>query len=120
MQFGAKEHFLKAGILYLAKGDSVDCKIACDRYDSQDPRFASSREGKLFRALVEAHEQQDVEAFSSALKEFDSLSPIDSWKVHFLYNVKQQLGGGGGDHAANATASNVAGIAESSADIDLT
>eukprot|EP00923_Selenidium_pygospionis_P041262 GHVN01071490.1.p1 GENE.GHVN01071490.1~~GHVN01071490.1.p1 ORF type:complete len:319 (+),score=57.88 GHVN01071490.1:88-1044(+) len=118
IQFGAKEHFLKAGILYLAKGDSTDCKIACDRYGALDPRFAGSREGKLYKSLVEALEQQDVEAFSTSIHEYNAISPIDAWKVHFLYETKTSMESS--NVRSEAVGAEVAGCAETSADIDLT
>jgi len=92
IQFGAKEHFLKAGILHLTVGDAINASVACDKYDEIDPRFAPSREGKLFRSLVTALTQQDLETFSAAISEFDSITPLDPWKVHFLFMVRKMLG----------------------------
>eukprot|EP00920_Eleutheroschizon_duboscqi_P012667 GHVT01030022.1.p1 GENE.GHVT01030022.1~~GHVT01030022.1.p1 ORF type:complete len:273 (+),score=72.04 GHVT01030022.1:662-1480(+) len=67
IQFGAKEHFLKAGILHLVVGDAVNAILATDRYDEIDPRFAPSREGKLLRDCATAFEKKDVEAFVAAM-----------------------------------------------------
>uniref|UniRef100_A0A0G4IC66 Soluble NSF attachment protein n=1 Tax=Chromera velia CCMP2878 TaxID=1169474 RepID=A0A0G4IC66_9ALVE len=101
MQYGAKEHFLKAGILHIASNDSVNAKIALEKYESMDPRFATSREGKLLRSLVEAFEGGDVEAFVEAIAEFDNISRLDEWKTHFLFKIKQTMApttdGGGAD-----------------------
>ncbi|CAE8709059.1 unnamed protein product, partial [Polarella glacialis] len=44
LQYGAKEHFMNAGILHLVDGDSVTVNLAVDKYRALDPRFASSRE----------------------------------------------------------------------------
>lgn len=118
IQFGAKEHFLKAGILHLVKGDSVDCKLAYDHYAGIDPRFQGSREGKLYRTLVDAVEQQDIDAFTAAVHEYNTISPFDAWKVHFLHKVKTNLSGG--TDAAAMTIAHIAAGAEKSADIDLT
>eukprot|EP00921_Rhytidocystis_pertsovi_P009385 GHVQ01015093.1.p1 GENE.GHVQ01015093.1~~GHVQ01015093.1.p1 ORF type:complete len:303 (+),score=49.30 GHVQ01015093.1:161-1069(+) len=91
IQFGAKEHFLKAGILLLASGDSIDAKVKTEKYEEIDPRLASSREGKLLRSLVEAFEERDAERFVQSIQEYDSVTRLDAWKVHFLYKIKETL-----------------------------
>lgn len=99
LQYGAKEHLLKAGILTMLLGDTVTTKLNLEKYTSLDPRFDSSREGQLFAGLVESVEDADVESFEQKLFEFDSISKLDSWKTTFLLKVKQTLpacGGAGG------------------------
>jgi len=99
LQYGAKEHLLKAGILHMVIGDGVTTKLALERYSSMDPRFDTSREGQLFAALVDAIENQDIEEFENKLYEYDSISKLDAWKTTFLLKVKQTLSGadlGGG------------------------
>lgn len=91
IQFGAKDHFLKAGILRLAIGDVTDMKIALERYEETDPRFAPSREGKLLRACVMAYEEQNEEAYVGAIQEYDSITRLDPWRVHFLYQAREAL-----------------------------
>merc|ERR1711920_157486 len=51
LQYGAKDHFLRAGILHLCGGDSVSINLAVDKYRALDPRFAGSREGVLLAGL---------------------------------------------------------------------
>ncbi|CAJ1348581.1 unnamed protein product [Effrenium voratum] len=91
LQFGAKEHFLNAGILHLAGGDSVTVNLALDKYRMLDPRFASSREGELLGDLAQAFENSDVDAFVEKLSDFDSIKPLDAWKTEFLVKVKEHL-----------------------------
>ncbi|CAE7444436.1 unnamed protein product [Symbiodinium natans] len=91
LQFGAKEHFLNAGILHLVGGDSVTVNLALDKYRSLDPRFASSREGELLGNLAQAFEDGDVDAFVEKLGDFDAIKPLDAWKTEFLVKVKEHL-----------------------------
>mmetsp|Transcript_137874 Transcript_137874/g.239659 ORF Transcript_137874/g.239659 Transcript_137874/m.239659 type:complete len:298 (-) Transcript_137874:77-970(-) len=98
LQYGAKDHFLRAGILHLVQGDSVTTNLAIQKYSSLDPRFASSREGDLIKDLAAAFEDHDVETFTNVLFDYDKTTPLDSWKTEFLVKVKESMtGGAGGD-----------------------
>eukprot|EP00922_Rhytidocystis_sp_ex-Travisia-forbesii_P006450 GHVS01009365.1.p1 GENE.GHVS01009365.1~~GHVS01009365.1.p1 ORF type:complete len:340 (-),score=76.64 GHVS01009365.1:20-943(-) len=91
IQFGAKEHFLKAGILLLVSGDIVDAKVNAEKYEELDPRLATSREGKLLRELVEAYDSANAEKFVHSIQEYDNVTRLDPWKVHFLYKIKESI-----------------------------
>lgn len=91
LQFGAKEHFFKAGILHLVVGDSVTVNLAVEKYRSLDPRFEGSREGELLGSLAEAFQNGDVQTFMDKLGEYDSITKLDSWKLEFLTKVKEHL-----------------------------
>ncbi|CAK0826082.1 unnamed protein product [Prorocentrum cordatum] len=91
LQYGAKDHFLRAGILHLCGGDSVTVNLAVERYRSLDPRFEGSREGDLLAGLAEAFENQDVEVFVDKLGEYDNISKLDPWKTEFLVKVKDLM-----------------------------
>jgi alpha-soluble NSF attachment protein len=88
LSYGAKEHFLKAGILHLVGGDAVTANLANEKYRNLDPRFSSSREGELLQALVEAFEETDVDKFVDKLHDYDSVTKLDNWKMEFLLKVK--------------------------------
>merc|ERR1719277_576413 len=91
LQYGAKDHFFRAGILHLCGGDSVTVNLAIEKYRSLDPRFAGSREGDLLAALAEAFESQDVETFVDKLGEYDAVTKLDPWKTEFLVKVKEHM-----------------------------
>ncbi|RQX71727.1 soluble NSF attachment protein [Toxoplasma gondii CAST] len=97
---GAKDFYLKALVLLLSSGDAVSAQIALERYVARDPRFEGSREGRLATALVAAMQEGDAEAFTAALDDFDRISKLDPWKIHFLLKAKRRLmhGDEGGDH----------------------
>ncbi|KEP60013.1 UNVERIFIED_CONTAM: SNAP protein (soluble N-ethylmaleimide-sensitive factor Attachment Protein), putative [Hammondia hammondi] len=100
LQFSAKDFYLKALVLLLSSGDAVSAQIALERYVARDPRFEGSREGRLATALVAAMQEGDAEAFTAALDDFDRISKLDPWKIHFLLKAKRRLmhGGEGGEH----------------------
>lgn len=91
LQYGAKDHFLRAGILHMVVGDSVTAKLAVERYNGLDPRFASSREGELLGNLVEAFDERDGEKFVDKLAEYDEVTKLDNWKTEFLVKVKDAI-----------------------------
>lgn len=91
LQFGAREHFLKAGILYLATGDAVTATIACDRYHQMDPRMDGTRESQLLKGLTTAFVENDLDRFMTAVQEYDSVSRLDQWKTELLVEAKKKL-----------------------------
>jgi alpha-soluble NSF attachment protein len=91
LQFGAREHFLKAGILYLAAGDSVTATIACDRYHHMDPRLEGTRESQLLKGVTSAFVENDVDSFMAAVQEYDAISRLDPWKTEVLVQAKKKL-----------------------------
>jgi alpha-soluble NSF attachment protein len=95
LQFGAREHFLKAGILYLATGDAVTATIACDRYHQLDVRLEGTRESQLLKGLTTAFVENDMDGFMQAVQEYDSVSRLDPWKTELLVEAKKKLTGAG-------------------------
>eukprot|EP00019_Armaparvus_languidus_P002547 CAMPEP_0168593568 /NCGR_PEP_ID=MMETSP0420-20121227/8388_1 /TAXON_ID=498008 /ORGANISM="Pessonella sp." /LENGTH=299 /DNA_ID=CAMNT_0008629737 /DNA_START=14 /DNA_END=913 /DNA_ORIENTATION=+ len=97
LKWSVKDYFFRAGLCHLANGDLVGGKRALDRYDDLDVTFASSREGKFLREIVDAIEANDVEAFTNAVVEYDSISKLDAWKTSILLKVKKSIKGADND-----------------------
>jgi len=57
-RLSARDHFLDAGICVLAKDDSVHANECFERWCGMDYTFEDSREGKLFRALIQTLEER--------------------------------------------------------------
>lgn len=93
LQYGAKDHFFRAGILHLVSGDTVTVNLALEKYRSLDPRFGGSREGELLASLAEAYESRDVGLFEDKLSDYDSVTKLDPWKIEFLVKVKDNMAG---------------------------
>ncbi|KAK8693292.1 hypothetical protein V6N13_070881 [Hibiscus sabdariffa] len=91
LKFGVKGHLLNAGICQLCKGDVVAITNALERYQDLDPTFSGTRECKLLTDIASALDEEDVTKFTDALKEFDSMTPLDSWKTTLLLRVKEKL-----------------------------
>eukprot|EP00897_Mesotaenium_endlicherianum_P003212 jgi/Mesen1/2919/ME000175S02072 len=91
LKYSAKGYLLNAGICHLQNDDTVALQNALDKYQDWDPSFGGSREHKLLEALGQAKEEADVDAFTDAIKEYDSLSRLDAWKTTLLLRAKNAL-----------------------------
>ncbi|KAF0027779.1 hypothetical protein F2P81_020520 [Scophthalmus maximus] len=72
-------------------------QLAIEKYEEMFPAFSDSRELKLLKKLLEAHEEQNSEAFTEAVKEFDSVSRLDQWLTTMLLRIKKTIQGDAGD-----------------------
>lgn len=45
-----------------------------------------------FQTLMEALKEEDVDAFTDAVKDFDSISRLDQWTTTMLLRVKKTMG----------------------------
>jgi len=91
LKYGVKGHLLNAGICQLCKGDIVAITNALERYQELDPTFSGTREYKLLADIASALDEEDVAKFTDVVKEFDSMTPLDSWKTTLLLRVKEKL-----------------------------
>jgi len=91
LKWSVKDYFLRAGLCHLATGDLVGARKAIERYQDMDVTFSSQRECKLLTELLAASEAYDVDAFTQATKEYDSVSKLDSWKVSLLLKIKETI-----------------------------
>lgn len=91
LKYGVKGHLLNAGICQLCKGDDVAITTALERYQELDPTFSGTREYRLLADIADSLEQEDVGKFTDVVKEFDSMTPLDSWKTTLLLRVKEKL-----------------------------
>ncbi|CDU18791.1 alpha-soluble NSF attachment protein, putative [Plasmodium yoelii] len=91
LQYGARDYYIKAGILHIVIGDIVNAKISIEKYSLNDPRFASSRERKFLDNIIDAITEQNIEYFEEVVHEYDRVTKLDNWKIYFLYNIKSKL-----------------------------
>ncbi|KAG2371555.1 Alpha-soluble NSF attachment protein [Vigna angularis] len=91
LKYGVKGHLLNAGICQLCRGDIVAITNALERYQELDPTFSGTRECRLLADIAAAIDEEDVGKFTDAVKEFDSMTPLDSWKTTLLLRVKEKL-----------------------------
>jgi alpha-soluble NSF attachment protein len=67
------------------------------KYGNQDTTFPSTREAKFVNALTEAVEATDIELYTGAVVEFDSVTKLDNWKTGILLKIKRELEQPAGD-----------------------
>ncbi|KAJ6429329.1 hypothetical protein OIU84_020874 [Salix udensis] len=91
LKYGVKGHLLNAGLCHLCKGDVVAITNALERYQEMDPTFSGTREYKLLADIAAAIDEEDVAKFTDTVKDFDSMTPLDSWKTTLLLRVKEKL-----------------------------
>lgn len=91
IKWSVKDYFLRAGLCHLAKGDVVAAERALERYTDMDATFSSQRECKFLQELVNAVKNYDIEAYTNAVVEYDSISPLDSWKTSILLRIKNSI-----------------------------
>ncbi|EPS71419.1 hypothetical protein M569_03331 [Genlisea aurea] len=91
LKYGVKGHLLNAGICQLCRGDVVAITNALEKYQDLDPTFSGTREYKLLSDIASAVEEEDVAKFTSAVKEYDSMTQLDAWRTTLLLRVKEAL-----------------------------
>ncbi|KAJ8355536.1 hypothetical protein SKAU_G00183300 [Synaphobranchus kaupii] len=96
LKYSAKEYFFKASLCHFIV-DELNAKLAVEKYEEMFPAFSDSRECKLLKKLLEAHEEQNSEVFTEAVKEFDSVSRLDQWLTTMLLRIKKTIQGDAGD-----------------------
>jgi alpha-soluble NSF attachment protein len=91
LKYGAKEHFFKAGLCHLAAADIVSARRALEKYCDICPSFDREREYKLLDDITNACENYDVESFTNAVVDFDSMTKLDKWKTNILLKIKSTI-----------------------------
>ncbi|XP_065777420.1 beta-soluble NSF attachment protein isoform X2 [Muntiacus reevesi] len=71
LKYSAKDYFFKAAL----------CHFIVDELNA--------------KKLLEAHEEQNSEAYTEAVKEFDSISRLDQWLTTMLLRIKKSIQGDG-------------------------
>lgn len=94
LKYSAKEYFLKGGLCILCTGDLVRAQNAIETFESMFPSFTDTRECKLLKDLAKSVENSDVDAFTSVVAEYDSLSRLDAWMTGILLVIKRTMGAG--------------------------
>lgn len=88
LKYGAKDHYFRAAICHLCI-DVINCQQAVTRYETSLAGFRDSRESKFLKQLVAAVEEESGDAFTNAIKEYDTISRLDNWCVKLLSKVKK-------------------------------
>ncbi|XP_013787636.1 alpha-soluble NSF attachment protein-like [Limulus polyphemus] len=90
LKYSAKDHFFKAALCHMCV-DVLNAQHAVNRYEEMCPSFSDSRECKLLKTLIEKLEEQDLDGFTDAVKEYDSISRLDQWYTNMLLRIKKTV-----------------------------
>jgi len=90
LKYSAKEHFFRASLCHLCI-DALNAQHALTKYEEMYPAFGDSREAKLIKTLGKTIEDQDVEAFTGATQDYDSVSRLDNFHTTLLLRVKKTI-----------------------------
>lgn len=87
----AKELFFKASLLYMANDDVIGAEKGMDMYRDKDPAYGSTREYKFSVSVIKAINEMNVQEFSDACYDFNSIIPLDKWKTNVLSKIKSTI-----------------------------
>lgn len=90
LKYSAKEHFFRAALCHLCV-DHLNAQHSIQKYEEMYPAFTDSREHKLLKTLMQHVEEQNVDGFTDAVKEYDSISRLDQWYTTILLRIKKQV-----------------------------
>uniref|UniRef100_A0A3P8Z207 Uncharacterized protein n=1 Tax=Esox lucius TaxID=8010 RepID=A0A3P8Z207_ESOLU len=90
LKYSAKDYFFKATLCHFCV-DMLNAKLALQKYEEMFPAFSDSRECKLVKKLLDAYEEQNVEAYTDAVKEYDTISRLDQWLTTMLLRIKKTI-----------------------------
>ncbi|XP_030650218.1 N-ethylmaleimide-sensitive factor attachment protein, alpha b isoform X2 [Chanos chanos] len=90
LKYSAKDYFFKAALCHFCV-DMLNAKLALQKYEEMFPAFSDSRECKLIKKLLDAYEEQNVDAYTDAVKEYDTISRLDQWLTTMLLRIKKTI-----------------------------
>ncbi|XP_016431213.1 alpha-soluble NSF attachment protein-like isoform X2 [Sinocyclocheilus rhinocerous] len=68
LKYSAKDYFFKAALCHFCV-DMLNAKLAVQKYEEMFPAFSDSRECKLVKKLLDAFEEQNVDAYTDAVRQ---------------------------------------------------
>uniref|UniRef100_A0A3B4D689 Uncharacterized protein n=1 Tax=Pygocentrus nattereri TaxID=42514 RepID=A0A3B4D689_PYGNA len=90
LKYSAKDYFFKAALCHFCI-DMLNAKLALQKYEEMFPAFSDSRECKLVKKLLDAYEEQNVDAYTDSVKEYDTISRLDQWLTTMLLRIKKTI-----------------------------
>lgn len=95
LKYSAGNYFFRAALCHLCV-DPLNATHALSKYDEMYPSFSGCREYKLVQNLVAKLEDQDVDGFTQAVADYDSIVRLDQWYTTLLLRVKKTIQGESG------------------------
>ncbi|KAL5961665.1 Beta-soluble NSF attachment protein [Taenia solium] len=90
LRYGAKEYLMKAVICDM-NYDIVKGHNTLEKFEQDYPMFADSRECTLLKKVDEALSSENLETYTAAVKEYDSVTRLEPWMTEMLLKLKKAL-----------------------------
>ncbi|KAF0299327.1 Alpha-soluble NSF attachment protein [Amphibalanus amphitrite] len=90
LKYSAKDYFFRALLCHLCI-DVINANNALTRYQEMYPAFQDSRECKLIKSISTHLEEENVDAFTETVTEYDSISRLDQWTTMMLNRIKKTI-----------------------------
>ncbi|VDL18722.1 unnamed protein product [Hymenolepis diminuta] len=90
LRYGAKEYLMKAVICDM-NYDPIKGRNLLEKFAQDYPMFADSRECGLLKKISDALSSDNVDEFTAAVKEYDSVTRLEPWMTTMLYKLKKSL-----------------------------
>lgn len=90
LKYSAKDYFFRALLCHLCI-DVINANNAVSRYVEMYPAFQDSRECKLIKSIITHLEEENVDAFTETVTEYDSISRLDQWTTMMLNRIKKTI-----------------------------
>lgn len=95
LAWSAKDSYFKAALCHMLKKESFeeieDIKEVLEHYCDTDIHFGDSAEYTLLKGIIDAIEKQDLSAVTDAIREYDRVKKLDSWKTAILLRLKKSI-----------------------------
>lgn len=90
LKYSAKDYLFRACLCHMCV-DLLNAQHALNKYEEMCPSFIDSRECKLLKSLLQKLEEQDIDGFTDAIKDYDSISRLDQWYTTILLRIKKSM-----------------------------
>ena len=92
-QLSAGEYFTKSVACQMAADDSIGGENMLREFVNLNPGWERTRDCQLLQKTLKAMNDNDVEAFTSALAEYDQVKRLDSWMIDTFTAIKKLIEG---------------------------
>ncbi|KAG2186956.1 hypothetical protein INT44_003184 [Umbelopsis vinacea] len=91
LSWSVKEYFLQAALCHICTKDYVASKKQLEKYADAYVGFDTTREYELLNSILRSVEDEDVDAFTQHVYDYDKLTKLDNWKTTILLRIKRSV-----------------------------
>lgn len=101
LKYNVNEYLLHAGLCAILLNDIVTTEKAIERFKDISAIFDTSKQYKLLMDIIKTINDNDLDSFTIVIKDYDSISPFDNFKISLLTKIKKILENNTGDSNQN-------------------